>query len=270
MEIDLSVVIPCYNHGIYLNDAVESIVTSKYNYEVIIIDDGSTDLFTLTKIKELVETNPKIKSHTQINSGLAKARNKGIELAKGKFIIPLDADNKITSACIEEGIAILENEAFDIVYGNPIFFGEQNIYRQFKPKAFNGNILFFDNYIDACAIFKKEVWLSLNGFDEKMPYQGNEDWEFWLHAYIKGFKFKYLNKGLYYYRIRADSMIVSVIKEGHNQQNFEYMIKKHHKHYAKILPATNIYCQMYLRDLQNPVRSIFKYANMALKKLFKM
>src|SRR5262245_33102094 len=114
----LSIVIPCYNQGNYLKEALDSVemYDGNYLYEIIIINDGSTEVDTIRILGELREKGYTILN--QNNQGLSMARNNGIAFAKGKFFLPLDADNKIRPAYIEKGIAILEkNSNVGVVYG---------------------------------------------------------------------------------------------------------------------------------------------------------
>ena len=198
----LSVIIPCFNHGQYIQEAIDSVLQIKnIGYEIIIIDDGSTDPFTISKLHELKETGFTILS--QHNSGLAHTRNKGIEAASGKYILPLDADNKIKPEYIYKALPLLESDEFDIVYSKPLFFGTYSSGRHYKTRPFEIMDLIVENYIDACAVYKKEVWEKLNGYDTTMPYPGQEDWEFWIHAFAKKCAFKFLDEELFYYRIET-------------------------------------------------------------------
>lgn len=115
----ISIVIPCFNHGKYIADALQSIANTQiqYSYEIIIVDDGSTDSLTINKLLELEQAGFHI--IRQQNGGPAKARNTGIEQAIGKYILPLDADNKIHPNYINKGIPLLESGFADIIYAKP-------------------------------------------------------------------------------------------------------------------------------------------------------
>jgi glycosyltransferase involved in cell wall biosynthesis len=259
-KMKLSVIIPCFNHGLYIQDALESVSECRgVDYEVIIIDDGSTETDTIEKLHQLKSQGFQI--ITQPNLGPASARNAGISAAVGKYILTLDADNKVHPNYIKKAVKELESGNYDIVYGKPIFFGENIIERKFKVSAFIGNDLFINNSIDTCAIFKKEVWTILGGYDEKIPYHGNEDWEFWLHAYTRGLKFKFLNEGLYYYRILSTSLISKEATDIHtiNTINHDYILKKHFQSFKEAMTASYQYGQMYNRDIANPFRASLKY-----------
>lgn len=222
----ISIIIPCYNHGIYLRDAVNSVSNLReIPFEVIIVNDGSTEAYTIQILNQLEKEGYDV-IH-QPNLGLGAARNTGINLAKGKYILPLDSDNKIKQELVIESIKYLESDVADIVYGNPEFFGDVDPHRLFKPETFDIGKIFKDNYIDACAVYRKSVWEKNKGYEKSMPFQGHEDWEFWINAFSNGFRFKYLDKSLYYYRICNDSMIVDTRKENRKTENHKFIIRKH-------------------------------------------
>ena len=112
---------------------------------------------------------------------------------------------------------------------------------------------------------RKEVWEELGGYDTSIPYYGNEDWEFWLHAYIKGYKFTFLDESLYYYRILLTSLISSAGKDYH-LINREYILKKHFGAFSETMTAKYNYSKMYEHDLDNPLRASAKYLLRFLKK----
>ena len=222
----ISIIMPCYNHGKYVMDAISSVdkLGNSIDYEMIIINDGSTDEYTNTILKEL--QNKGYYVIFQENKGLSATRNMAISIAKGEYILPLDADNKLRVNYIYNAIKIFEeNKDISIVYGNGEFFGEQTgVKRQFE---FNLQRLMLYNFIDSCAVYRKTVWEAVGGYDSKMKY-GLEDWEFWLNAAFKGFKFRYIDEILFDYRVLNTSMVntlnASKIK---NDKTLEYMCEKH-------------------------------------------
>jgi len=227
----VSVIIPCYNHGKYIDEAIASVeqTADKSLYEIIIINDGSTDPFTNQRLQELHSLGYQV--IFQENGGLSAARNMGISLAKGKYILPLDADNKIRPEYIHEGIRIFEQQAnVSIIYGDASLFGEKQGIK--KSYDFNLQHLMLGNYIDACAIYRKAVWDELGGYDIRMR-TGLEDWEFWLHAAFRGFKFQYINKVLFDYRVLQTSMVHQLNKK--KSQNIaitDYLTEKHQAYFG--------------------------------------
>lgn len=233
----ISVVIPCYNHGEFLDDAVNSIPIKKFPFvEIIIVNDGSTDPKTLSVLERLEKGS--IKVIHQVNSGLGAARNKGISQATGKYILPLDSDNELLEPYFSMGIALLEeNENIAVVYGNPLFFGSQNGVN--VVPEFNLQALITANFIDACAIFRKSAWLKVGGYDEKMPYMGVEDWEFWLNLSFSGFKFKKIDAVAFKYRVLENSMIKKDTAPNYHALR-KYMEIKHPDYLNYSAPITEL------------------------------
>lgn len=246
----VSIVIPCYNHGEYLQEALDSITIDNINYqiEIIIVDDGSSDHRTLEKLESLKQLNYTI-IH-QENGGPGKARNTGINIAVGKFILPLDADNKIKPDYINKAVPILERNQADIVYAVPEFFGDtSNKKRQFKVRPFDDLGLVTGNCADACAIFRKEVWIKNGGYDEAMPYFGFEDWEFWINASKNNFTFHFIKEKLFFYRIDNNSMISQFNNAERNVLMHRYLAKKHADFFLEKLVKITYIRERYFYDL---------------------
>src|SRR5574344_577910 len=124
----VSIIIPCYNQGKYMKDALNSAINQTYHdIEIVCVNDGSTD-----NSAEIIENFSKsynniIFINEKENSGVVRARNLAIERASGEFILPLDADDKIESTYVEKAVKILENKGdVGIVYCRAKFFGEKN------------------------------------------------------------------------------------------------------------------------------------------------
>jgi glycosyltransferase involved in cell wall biosynthesis len=201
----ISVIIPCFNHGEFLPEAVASVTRLRRNdVELIVVDDGSTDERTRKEMDALIAQG--IKVVRQANKGLAAARNAGIKIARGEFIIPLDSDNRIRENYLVSGVKLLQHEpSIGIVYGNAEYFGEKT--GLWTIREFNLIALALGNYIDACALYRKSVWESVQGYDEQMPWMGYEDWDFWLRVASFNWGFAHLNEIAFDYRVRKGSMI---------------------------------------------------------------
>ncbi len=228
----VSVIIPCYNHGKYIVDAIRSVekFPDKDLYEIIIVNDGSTDEFTNKLLKDLAAQ--KYNVIFQKNEGLATARNNGIAIAKGEYILPLDSDNMIRPDYIYKGIKILdENRDISVVYGNAEQFGEKT--GPLNPGTYNLQKLMLCNYIDACAFYRKQVWEDVGGYDKNMPATGFEDWEMWLHASFIGFKFRYVEEVLFDYRVLGTSMLRKLnANKIKGDANIDYLIEKHKDYFG--------------------------------------
>lgn len=206
METKLSVIIPCYNHGKYLPDALSSLDNSpkRNQVEVIIVNDGSTDAYTNDYISAL--DSKKYVIINQQNQGLAKARNNGILQAKADYVLMLDADNYIEEVFLEDFFELINNgKEFDALYGDARFFGEVNKIQRQGEIDFKR--LLQGNYIDACAIFNKKNLIKVGLYDYNMPYMGWEDWDMWLKLAFEKSSIFYNKKIYFHYRVLSSSMI---------------------------------------------------------------
>jgi glycosyltransferase involved in cell wall biosynthesis len=225
MAAKVSIVIPCYNHGHFIREALESVskITDKSLFEVIIMDDGSTDEKTIEVLNSLEKEGYKV-IH-QKNMGLGAARNNAIKVATGKYILPLDCDNKIKPEYITQAVSILDaDDKTDVVYADAEYFGDKH--GIWEAGEFNLQKLMIENYIDACAVYRKSIWEKVGGYDEKMPVMGYEDWDFWLRVAFNNGGFKYIHKSLFDYRYSNASMIRTV-KPADYFRIMDYMEQKH-------------------------------------------
>lgn len=203
----ISVVIPCYNHGEFLLEAIDSVLNQTYqNFEIIIVNDGSTNTFT----NELIETmdRPKTKTIITSNNGLSAARNIGIKNAKGDIIVNLDADDKYEKTFFEKGIKILKEKSnVGIVssYMETFGYGKSRVINFFKSSDVKGFIGARNN-AHACSIVRKICWKEVTGYDEQMK-QGFEDWDFWLRITSNGWNAYVIEELLFKYRQHQTSML---------------------------------------------------------------
>jgi hypothetical protein len=144
-----------------------------------------------------------------------------------KYILPLDADNKMRPEYVYRGIEILDSDPqVAVVFGNAQLFGEAS--GVLKPGPYNMQKLMISNYIDACAIYRRELWAATGGYDKNMAYRGVEDWEIWLHASFRGYRFRYVDEVLFDYRVLGNSMIRDLHKSKiKSDANVDYIINKH-------------------------------------------
>lgn len=210
--ITVSVIIPCFNHGKYFDEAVESVLNQTYDsFEIIVINDGSTDRYTIDKLNSFSKPKTHI-IHTE-NRGLSHARNIGIKNAKGIYILPLDADDKIANTYIKKAVSVFEDtKNVGIVYCDAYLFGspyQEGIWN--LPPYSLENIL-INNMIFASAFFRRSDWEKVGGYDEEMKH-GNEDHDFWLKLIELGVTVYKIPEVLFYYRRLGDSMVHRITDE---------------------------------------------------------
>ena len=258
MNPKLSIVIPCYNMGAFVKDAVDSVLNYPdiSNIEIIIVNDGSNDDgFTLGVLDGI--NSPHVQVIHQENKGLGNARNTGIGSARSPYVIPLDADNMIRHEYIDKGIAILDkNPKACMAYSDNHHFGEINKDATIGP--FDASKIIVKNYIDACVVLRKSAWESIDGYDEKMPVMGYEDWDLNLRLYLGGWQFEYINEVLFDYRVRENSMLVN--SNDNKEILLDYMFSKPALGQAKLI-----------RDKLVQLNSLTdEFSNMKKRKMIKM
>lgn len=227
MAPKVSVIIPCYNYGKWLNEAVKSALNSDWdNLEVIIVDDGSDDKETIRVLDNI--KHPKIKILRQNNQGVANARNNGIKIAEGKYILPLDSDDIIDSSFIKESVEILENDdCIGIVYSDFAYFG--NIKNVVETPLWDSTKILYQNLFTNSSMFRKKDWERVGGYNPKMK-NGYEDWEFWIslaQAGLKGYRIPAIR--VFY---RKHKLSRSDVASKNHLDNFKTIIKLHSEYYA--------------------------------------
>ena len=222
-----------------LREALASVeqVRNENLLEVIIVDDGSSEPETIRILKGAAEAG--CCAVAQPNRGSGAARNTGIRLAKGEFILPLDSDNRVRDVYLNEGVSLLRrNSSVGVVYTDAEYFGERSG-RWYVPD-FNLLSLIRMNFIDTCALYRKKLWEEVGGYDEHKPLSGFEDWDFWLRVAAYGGTFVHLSKIGFDYRVRADSQLVQMIgfdcrvaKEARESSGAQSACRRTHKLYFR-------------------------------------
>lgn len=259
MVPDITIIIPCYNSGKFLLETIESVLlyAGKKTYEIIIVNDGSKDKFTLSLLDKYSKEGH-IVLHQQ-NKGPAAARNYGVLHAQSEYLLFLDSDNKIRPAYIDRGIEILDKYPdVGVVYGNPAFFGDIEEAR-FNTKPFNYFSILMNNYIDMCTVIRKATWAELNGFDEARILFGHEDWEFWIRVGDSKWKFHYVDEVLFDYRVRHNSLSIESSQSDNILKMREYVYVKHMEIFFRCYEILYYQFVFYKRDQGRPIQSFVKF-----------
>lgn len=207
----LSVIVPYYNMGAYIDETIQSILASDYtDKEILIINDGSTDETSIKKLEQY-KNNPSIKIISGKNKGLATTRNIGAQHAKGEFLAILDADDKIDRNYYSAAVRVLsEYRNIDFVACWTQYFGaSNNVWPGFTPEP---PIILYHNTVNSSSlVFKKSSFLHYGGNDEAMAW-GLEDYEYVVSILAQGGKGVVLPEILFQYRVRQDSMFRGLSK----------------------------------------------------------
>lgn len=198
----VSVVIPCYNAGAFLAEAVESALAQTWDdLEVVIVDDGSTDEATIALLRDA--SWPRTRILRQANAGPAAARNAAIAGATGEFVLPLDADDRIAPSYVEKAVRVLvERPEVGIVYCRAEKFGAESgpwLLPSYSPRE-----LAIDNVIFVTSLFRRTDWERVGGFNPQLRH-GVEDYDFWVRLVGLGREVVQLDEPLFHYRVQARS-----------------------------------------------------------------
>ncbi len=203
----ISIVIPCYRQAQYLTDALDSVLAQGFeDWECLVVDDGSPD-DTAQVVTRFIKDHgeSRIRLITKSNGGLASARNAGAAESRGRYILPLDADDKLHPDYLTETVAVLDRDPeTDIVYVDEQNFGlagHVHVKTQVSLEALKQH-----NVHDYCSLYRRKVWEQIGGYSPAM-YLGGEDWQFWLAASAHGFRSHHLRKPLFLYRNREHTMV---------------------------------------------------------------
>ena len=222
---------PCFNDGEYIRESINSALNQTYkNIELIIIDDGSTDIKTINILNSIRDKRIKVLKTKRL--GPSGARNEGIRNSNGKYILPLDSDDLIDKTYIEKAVNIMEErEDVGIVYCKAELFGEINGPWEL-PKYDIKNML-VDNVIFVTSIFRKADWELVGGFDTDYIY-GLEDYDFWLSILELNKEVVQIQEVLFKYRIKQQSRNKSFEDNEENVKlTYEKLYRKHTRLYNK-------------------------------------
>lgn len=211
----VSVIIPCFNQGQFLREAVASVQKQTYqDFEIVIVNDGSTDA-TAEVAAELAASDPRILYSFQENQGLAKTRNTGFAKSHGTFIQFLDADDLIAADKLYEQMQLFDaHPDIDVVYSNYQTFSSETgqttgrYSTEFLGKEPLEDFLFkWERGLSIpihAALFKRSVFGNALPFREEL--RAKEDWVMWVSIALSGSRFAFIDKDFALYRMHGDNM----------------------------------------------------------------
>lgn len=220
----VSVIVPCFNQGHYLQQSVASALAAcKYPMEIIVIDDGSTNHAIERHLAEVKQLAPRIvRIHRQTNQGLSAARNSGIALAQGEYLQFLDADDVLAPGKIDVQIAQLQiNPELDVSVCNYLLCDEERVTFTKTEEAIARFALSEQDFLYRwergfvipihCGLFRRTA-LRDRCFDTNV--RAKEDWLFWVSLSIAGMRFGYVHGHWAIYRQHESSMRRSYVRMG--------------------------------------------------------
>ena len=207
----VSVVIPCFNGGAELPGALASLDAQTFrDFEVVVVDDGSDDPATLGVLDGLGGA----RLVRQENRGLAAARNAGMAVARGAYLLPLDCDDRLEAAFLERTLHALDaRPEAAYAFCHLRLAGER---RGVLHKDYNFFTQLFLNQLPYCLLLRRTTWEAGGGYDETMR-QGYEDWELNVRLGGIGLHGVAVAEPLFIYRVSAGGMLRSLSNRLHGQ-----------------------------------------------------
>ena len=275
MEISkplVTVIVPAYNHEYYIRDCLCSIVSQTYtNMQVIVIDDGSKDN-TENIIREFInENDAKIEFISKENEGLCKTLNRGLNMARGKYVAFLASDDMWLPERIEKQVLFMEkNENIGMIFSDAYFMRDKeasnNKYTEYRPiirNCFTNSIqsrsiyeaLLYENFIPALTVLvRRECFSRVGHFDTSLKY---EDYDMWLRI-SKEYQTAFIDEPLAYYRVHGNNISnnMSIMLMGAMQTLFKQYRSEHFR--KKPVKVALAFIKFFVRVAKN---KIVKYMN---------
>jgi glycosyltransferase involved in cell wall biosynthesis len=221
----VSIVVPVFNAGPCLREALDGAVGQTHpGVEVIVVDDGSTDP-TTRDILDSASRHERVTVVRTANGGPARARNVGVEHARGDYILPLDADDRIDTSFVARTLPILEAEpGVGVVHTWVGLFGRHHGTWRTGPLALPE--LLTRCTVHVTSLFRRRLWSDVGGWDPQFV-ETMEDWDFWLSAVERGWTGRCVPEVLVYYRRLASGREVRARTPGIKARLVRQLVAKH-------------------------------------------
>ena len=220
---DIAVVVPCYNLGRTVEEAVDSVLMqARPAAEIIVVDDGSSDIATRQVLLRM--RRPRTRVVAIRHSGVSAARNHGVGLTRSPYLLLLDADDVLAPNYLEKAGACLDTR-------------EELSFVSCAVQAFEGasyiwtppSLMIIDSLthgtVHASTMFRRTLWDAVGGFDRELP--GYEDMDLWLRALSMGFRGEILDEPLLFYRVREQSRYRQALEPEHYEAAMQAIVAKH-------------------------------------------
>lgn len=229
----VQIVIPFYNQRAFLEECLRSVCEQEYHdWEAIVVDDASDEACQDILLR-VNDRRVKLIRHS-MNMGLAAARNTGVKVSASAWILPLDSDDRLSPSFLSQVMEVAtRNKDVDAIFTDHLCFGEKSY---IKKRYVQSVVEVLDHHSipGAGTLYKRELWQKIGGYCESpLLRNGNEDWDFWLCAYEKGFTPHHIPSALYEYRRYQGSMVNRLQLVDYKVRLFLYyrhrrLFEKHH------------------------------------------
>jgi glycosyltransferase involved in cell wall biosynthesis len=211
-EPSVAVIVPCFNDGATLREAVDSARSQQRVGEVVVVDDGSTDPHTLEVIATLEREGTATVVRRQ-NGGLAAARMSGVQASSSDYVLPLDADDRLTPDVVARMARTLDRQPNTaLVWGDYRLFGDRDHLQKTADDLDPWQIA-YQNDLPSTALIRRSALLDAGGWE---PSGGYEDWNLWMSLAERSHEGRRLHVAVYEYRQHGVRMLRdSATRHGH-------------------------------------------------------
>ncbi|MEJ7893291.1 MAG: glycosyltransferase [Solirubrobacteraceae bacterium] len=182
----VAVIVPCYQHGRFLREAISSIHAQTLPASrIIVVDDASGDQETIEALADVERDERVTVQRLPVNSGPSVARNQALARVTESYVLPLDADDVLLPGALEDMVSQLEQAPPDVGFVYPLaqHFGSRH--DLYEPPAYNLHLLLENNYCAATSLFDRRVFDAGVCYPEDM-IAGHEDWDVVLQLAARG------------------------------------------------------------------------------------
>ena len=234
-EILVSVLVICHNYSSYLSEALSSLMAQNLRaFEIIFVDDGSSD-GSSAKAAAILNgygTDIPYSLHRLEDVGPGAARNFGAQQARGKYLLPLDADDKISPDFLEVTVkALQDNPGYGFAYVNQAYFGDSH--QRVNSPDFDYMRLRQANFVGSCSLIAAAAFRAVGGYDAK-NWGYYEDWDLWVRLTKSGYPGAKVGGPLFFYRYHHAGSL-SFYSQRMHQYNVAFVIVNNPTEYT---PAT--------------------------------
>lgn len=221
--MNCTIAIPCYSQAEFLPQAIESALNQTVKCDIIVVDDGSPDETRKVALQYPVDVI------SQVNKGLASARNTALMNTQTEYFLPLDADDYLEPTAVETLLRKAEESSAKVVAPSMRTFGlhAETVVLMPEPKIADFRIA---NRIPYCALIETQTLKRLGGYSPRMA-KGYEDYHLWFNFLTRGYAIETLPQVLFNYRTKKESMIHEAVR------HHDELMKQIYRDFPEILPG---------------------------------
>lgn len=245
----VSVIIPCYNHGRYVGGAVDSVLAQTFrDFEIFVVNDGSTEPETVELLRNFRAERTRV-VHKE-NGHRSSARNFGIARSESEFLLTLDAGDRLAPRFLEKTVAVLEEQPdVGMVTCPARTFGMPP--EKYIPNP-GGDVTSFvvSNGCQASCLFRRRCWEEAGGYDESMK-EGYEDWDFHLAVTERGWRIASVPEVLFHCRVAASRMAAEADRR--RSKRVEGIVDKHRETFEQHAEVAIVERERRIQDLREEI-----------------